>query len=164
MLIRSAPMQPPGWKMRCTPYPGRRRSVLVRHGAGAAKVHWATRVRYCIALARVGEKCCAGWTLWALLARVLPEPWRVTCVARVQLARGDGPLAGVFAAGCAVLPGHRMAGMLTRHLRSLVCDLSTSVTSRSSATNGPEHWNTTAASTCVRSTRRVGAGYPDFRI
>ncbi len=70
----------------------------------------------------VGERAGDAESLWALLARSLPDPWRVE--ARVFLAfsayaRGDGPLAGVsLDAALRCDPGHRMAGMLDQALQS----------------------------------------------
>ncbi|BCZ25330.1 hypothetical protein MTY59_51850 [Mycobacterium senriense] len=61
-------------------------------------------------------------SLWALLARTLPPPWRVEALVLIAFsayARGDGPLAGVSlqeALRCA--PDHRMAGMLDTALQS----------------------------------------------
>jgi hypothetical protein len=60
--------------------------------------------------------------LWALLARTLPEPWRVEALVLLAFsayARGDGPLAGVsLEAALRCNPNHRMAGMLDQALQS----------------------------------------------
>lgn len=70
----------------------------------------------------VGESAGEAESLWALLARTLPPPWRVEALVLVAFsayARGDGPLAGVSlqdALRCE--PEHRMAGMLDTALRS----------------------------------------------
>lgn len=70
----------------------------------------------------VGETADEAESLWALLARTLPAPWRVEALVLVAFsayARGDGPLAGVSlqeALRCE--PGHRMAGMLDTALQS----------------------------------------------
>jgi hypothetical protein len=70
----------------------------------------------------VGENAGEAESLWALLARTLPPPWRVEALVLVAFsayARGDGPLAGVSlqdALRCE--PGHRMAGMLDTALQS----------------------------------------------
>ncbi|CAN5848361.1 DUF4192 domain-containing protein [soil metagenome] len=70
----------------------------------------------------VGESASAAESLWAVLARKLPNPWRVeplVLLAFSAYARGDGPLAGVSleaALGCD--PTHRMAGMLDSALQS----------------------------------------------
>jgi hypothetical protein len=70
----------------------------------------------------VGETAGEAESLWALLARTLPPPWRVEALVLVAFsayARGDGPLAGVSlqdALRCE--PGHRMAGMLDTALQS----------------------------------------------
>lgn len=80
------------------------------------------RVRDMLYALAVGENAGAAESLWALLARVLPEPWRVEALVLLAFsayARGDGPLAGVSlqAARCCE-PGHRMAGMLDTALQS----------------------------------------------
>ena len=70
----------------------------------------------------VGESAGEVESLWALLARTLPSPWRVEALVLIAFsayARGDGPLAGVSlqeALGCE--PDHRMAGMLDTALQS----------------------------------------------
>lgn len=60
--------------------------------------------------------------LWALLARVLPQPWRgeaLTLQAFSAFLRGDGPLAGIaLAAALTEDPGHRMANMLDTALQA----------------------------------------------
>lgn len=70
----------------------------------------------------VGVRAGEVESLWALLARTLPPPWRVEALVLIAFsayARGDGPLAGVSlqeALRCA--PDHRMAGMLDTALQS----------------------------------------------
>lgn len=70
----------------------------------------------------VGVDAGRAETLWALLARNLPEPWRVEALVLLAFsayARGDGPLAGLALE--AALRGndeHRMAGMLDTALQS----------------------------------------------
>jgi hypothetical protein len=70
----------------------------------------------------VGEGAPAAESLWAVLARRLPEPWRtepLVLLAFSAYARGDGPLAGVSlheALRCD--PTHRMADMLDRALQA----------------------------------------------
>ncbi|WP_406816242.1 DUF4192 domain-containing protein [Mycobacterium sp. M23085] len=70
----------------------------------------------------VGESAGQAESLWALLARALPAPWRVEALVLLAFsayARGDGPLAGVSlqeVLRCA--PDHRMAGMLDTALQS----------------------------------------------
>lgn len=70
----------------------------------------------------VGESAGEVESLWALLARTLPSPWRVEALVLIAFsayARGDGPLAGVSlqeALRCE--PDHRMAGMLDTALQS----------------------------------------------
>ncbi len=70
----------------------------------------------------VGESAGAAESLWALLARILPEPWRVEALVLLAFsayARGDGPLAGVsLEAALRCEPDHRMAGMLDTALQS----------------------------------------------
>jgi hypothetical protein len=70
----------------------------------------------------VGESAGEVESLWALLARTLPVPWRVEALVLLAFsayARGDGPLAGVAlqeALRCEA--DHRMAGMLDTALQS----------------------------------------------
>jgi hypothetical protein len=70
----------------------------------------------------VGEDAGQAETLWALLSRTLPEPWRVEALVLLAFsayARGDGPLAGVsLEAALRCDPTHRMAGMLDTALQS----------------------------------------------
>lgn len=70
----------------------------------------------------VGEGADDVESLWAVLVRTLPPPWRVEALVLLAFsayARGDGPLAGVSlqeALRCE--PEHRMAGMLDTALQS----------------------------------------------
>lgn len=70
----------------------------------------------------VGADAGRAETLWAVLARALPAPWRVEALVLLAFsayARGDGPLAGVsLEAALRVNPDHRMAGMLDTALQS----------------------------------------------
>jgi hypothetical protein len=70
----------------------------------------------------VGELAGDAESLWALLSRTLPPPWRVEALVLLGFsayARGDGPLAGVsLDAALRCDPDHRMAGMLDRALQS----------------------------------------------
>jgi hypothetical protein len=70
----------------------------------------------------VGESAGAAETLWAVLARGLPEPWRVEALVLLAFsayARGDGPLAGVsLEAALRCDATHRMASMLDTALQS----------------------------------------------
>jgi hypothetical protein len=70
----------------------------------------------------VGEAAGEAETLWAMLARTLPEPWRVEALVLLAFsayARGDGPLAGVsLEAALRIDSAHRMAGMLDTALQS----------------------------------------------
>lgn len=70
----------------------------------------------------VGAHAAAAETLWGMLARSLPDPWRVeplVLLAFSAYARGDGPLAGVsLGAALKIDPDHRMAGMLDTALQS----------------------------------------------
>src|SRR6516225_6514732 len=70
----------------------------------------------------VGETAGQAESLWALLARTLPQPWRVEALVLLAFsayARGDGPLAGVsLEAALRCEPDHRMAGMLDTALQS----------------------------------------------
>lgn len=70
----------------------------------------------------VGAECGPAEALWAMLARELPEPWRVDALVLLAFsayARGDGPLAGIsLEAALRSDPEHRMAGMLDTALQS----------------------------------------------
>ena len=70
----------------------------------------------------VGENAGAAESLWAVLSRTLPQPWRVEALVLLAFsayARGDGPLAGVsLEAALRCEPDHRMAGMLDLALQS----------------------------------------------
>ena len=70
----------------------------------------------------VGERAGDAESLWALLARSLPEPWRVEALVLLAFsayARGDGPLAGVsLDAALRCDPEHRMGRMLDQALQS----------------------------------------------
>ena len=70
----------------------------------------------------VGSEAAAAEALWALLARILPDPWRVEALVLLAFsayARGDGPLAGIcLEAALRSDPEHRMAGMLDVALQS----------------------------------------------
>lgn len=70
----------------------------------------------------VGENAGQAESLWAELARTLPEPWRVEALVLLAFsayARGDGPLAGVsLEAALRCDATHRMAGMLDTALQS----------------------------------------------
>jgi hypothetical protein len=70
----------------------------------------------------VGSRAAAAEALWSLLARTVPEPWRVEALvllAYSAYARGDGPLAGIaLEAALRSDPGHRMGGMLDVALQS----------------------------------------------
>jgi hypothetical protein len=70
----------------------------------------------------VGDKAAEAETLWAMLSRVLPKPWRVEALVLLAFsayARGDGPLAGVALEAALRCSGeHRMASMLDTALQS----------------------------------------------
>lgn len=70
----------------------------------------------------VGHSAGEAESLWALLSRSLPTPWRAEALVLLAFsayARGDGPLAGVsLEAALRCQPGHRMAGMLDTALQS----------------------------------------------
>lgn len=80
------------------------------------------RVRDTLYALAVGERAADAETLWALLARALPEPWRLEALALLAFsayARGDGPLAGIaLEAALRCDPEHRMTGMLDQALQS----------------------------------------------
>jgi hypothetical protein len=81
----------------------------------------APRVRDTLYALAVGDGAADAESLWVLLARVLPEPWRLealTLLAFSAYARGDGPLAGIaLEAALRCDPAHRMAGMLEQALQ-----------------------------------------------
>jgi hypothetical protein len=90
-----------------------------------AQLGWALtdlRVRDTLYALAVGENAGQAESLWALLSRTLPEPWRVEALVLLAFsayARGDGPLAGVsLEAALRADPTHRMAGMLDTALQS----------------------------------------------
>ena len=66
-----------------------------------ARLAWALtdpRVRDTLYALAVGEDAGQAESLWAVLSRTLPEPWRVEALVLLAFsayARGDGPLAGV---------------------------------------------------------------------
>jgi hypothetical protein len=70
----------------------------------------------------VGVDAGAAESLWAVMARSLPDPWRVEALVLLAFsayARGDGPLAGLsLEAALRSDPDHRMAGMLDTALQS----------------------------------------------
>lgn len=80
------------------------------------------RVRDTLYALAVGDRAGSAESLWADLARRLPEPWRVEALVLLAFsayARGDGPLAGIsLDAALKGMPWHRMASMLDKALRS----------------------------------------------
>lgn len=80
------------------------------------------QVRDTLCALAVGENAGAAESLWAVLARSLPEPWRVEALVLLAFsayARGDGPLAGMsLEAALRCAPAHRMASMLDTALQS----------------------------------------------
>jgi hypothetical protein len=70
----------------------------------------------------VGADATAAESLWVVLSRALPEPWRVEALVQLAFAayaRGDGTLAGVaLEAALQCDPHHRMAGMLDQALQA----------------------------------------------
>lgn len=93
-------------------------SELVELGCALSDV----QVRDTLYALAVGENAGEAESLWALLARALPPPWRVEALVLLAFsayARGDGPLAGVsLEAALRCDPDHRMAGMLDTALQS----------------------------------------------
>jgi hypothetical protein len=90
-----------------------------------ARLAWALtdiRVRDTLYALAVGENAGQAESLWAVLSRTLPEPWRVEALVLLAFSayvRGDGPLAGVsLEAALRGDPTHRMAGMLDTALQS----------------------------------------------
>lgn len=90
--------------------------------AGVACALADVEVRDTLYALAVGHSAGDAESLWALLARTLPSPWRVEALVLLAFsayARGDGPLAGVsLEAALRCEPGHRMAGMLDTALQS----------------------------------------------
>lgn len=80
------------------------------------------RVRDTLYALAVGDHAALAESLWADLARRLPEPWRVEALVLLAFsayARGDGPLAGIsLDAALRGAPMHRMAGMLDQALQA----------------------------------------------
>lgn len=80
------------------------------------------RVRDTLYALAVGDGAAEAESLWALMARVLPERSRPDALALLAFsayARGDGPLAGIaLDAALGIDPGHRMAAMLDSALQS----------------------------------------------
>ena len=77
-----------------------------------ARLAWALtdlRVRDTLYALAVGENAGQAESLWALLSRTLPEPWRVEALVLLAFsayARGDGPLGRRIAgSGAALRPG-----------------------------------------------------------
>lgn len=81
-----------------------------------------TQVRDTLYALAVGENAGEAEALWAVLARTLPQPWRVEALVLLAFsayARGDGPLAGVsLEAALRCETNHRMAEMLDTALQS----------------------------------------------
>jgi hypothetical protein len=80
------------------------------------------RVRDTLYALAVGRDADRAESLWASLARTLPDPWRAEALVLLAFsayARGDGPLAGVsLEAALLGNASHRMAGMLDQALQS----------------------------------------------
>ncbi len=91
---------------------------LARLGCALADI----QVRDTLYALAVGDTAGEAESLWAVLSRGLPQPWRVEALVLLAFsayARGDGPLAGVsLEAALRCEPGHRMAGMLDTALQS----------------------------------------------
>lgn len=91
---------------------------LVSVGASLADV----RVRDALFNIGNADEAAAAESLWTVLARVLPVPFRseaLTLLAFSAFLRGDGPLAGVALEAALVdSPHHRMAGLLDVALQS----------------------------------------------
>ncbi|MGI9123586.1 MAG: DUF4192 domain-containing protein, partial [Mycobacterium sp.] len=90
--------------------------------AGLACALTDVAVRDTLYALAVGADSGAAESLWAILARTLPEPWRMEALVLLAFsayARGDGPLAGLaLEAALRSDPNHRMAGMLDTALQS----------------------------------------------
>jgi hypothetical protein len=90
--------------------------------AGLACALTDSSVRDTLYALAVGADAGPAETLWALLARTLPAPWRVEALVLLAFsayARGDGPMAGLsLEAALRSDPDHRMAVMLDSALQS----------------------------------------------
>jgi Domain of unknown function (DUF4192) len=90
--------------------------------AGLACALSDVEVRDTLYALAVGQSAGEAESLWALLSRRLPTPWRLEALVLLAFSayvRGDGPLAGVsLEAALHCQPGHRMAGMLDQALQS----------------------------------------------
>jgi hypothetical protein len=93
--------------------------------AELARLAWALKdplVRDTLYALAAGENAGHAESLWAVLSRTLPDPWRVEALVLLAFSayvRGDGPLAGVsLEAALRCDPTHRMAGMLDTALQS----------------------------------------------
>ena len=89
------------------------------------RLAWAvtdTRVRDTLYALAVGRDAGCAESLWALLARTLPDAWRTEALVLLAFSayvRGDGPLAGVsLEAALHIDSNHRMAVMLDQALQS----------------------------------------------
>lgn len=80
------------------------------------------RVRDTLYALAVGREANRAEALWVLLARTLPDPWRVEALVLLAFSayvRGDGPLAGVSLLAALRCDGeHRMARMLDQALQT----------------------------------------------
>ena len=89
--------------------------------AGVGATLADVRVRDLLFTMANSDAAAAAEALWALLARMLPQPLRaeaLTLLAFSAYLRGDGPLAGVaLEAALAEDPDHRMAGPLDTALQ-----------------------------------------------
>ncbi len=98
------------------------RPLSEAEGARVACALTDPQVRDMLYALAVGENAGAVESLWAVLARILPPPWRVEALVLLAFsayARGDGPLAGVsLEAALRCDADHRMAGMLDTALQS----------------------------------------------
>ncbi len=105
-------------------------STRVRAGAELDDTELATlacaltdvTVRDTLYALAVGAGAGDAEALWAVLARTLPDPWRIEALVLLAFSayvRGDGPLAGLaLEAALRGDPEHRMADMLDRALQS----------------------------------------------
>ena len=80
------------------------------------------RVRDTMYALAVGSSAAHAEALWTMLARVLPQPWRVEALVLLAFSayvRCDGPLAGIaLEAAKEIVPAHRMATLLDKALQS----------------------------------------------
>lgn len=108
--------------LACAEQIGRGSPLADEQLVGVALALTDPRVRDTLYALAVSDRAGSAESLWADLARRLPEPWRVEALVLLAFSaysRGDGPLAGIsLDAALRDRPMHRMAGMLDTALQS----------------------------------------------